>query len=84
LVSAGITRRRHEAAELPLHERGKGNRCAVFEIRADDLDTDRQTGFRTSIGAAVAGRPGVVAISGQTSWSKYGYSFPSISMCRAE
>jgi hypothetical protein len=44
-VSASITRRRNEAAKLPLHELGKGNRCAVLEIRADDLDTDRQTGF---------------------------------------
>ena len=36
-----------------------------------------------SIGAAVAGRPGAVATPGQTSWSWYGYSLPSMSILRA-
>jgi hypothetical protein len=37
---ADISWRRHEATELVLDKFGKENRRAVFEVRADDLDTD--------------------------------------------
>jgi hypothetical protein len=38
-------RRRDEAAEFALEQRGKGQRRAVLEIGSDDLHTDRQAGF---------------------------------------
>src|SRR5882757_1943192 len=45
--SAGITRRWHKPAELPLHELSEDNSCAVLKVRPDDLSTDRQTGLGT-------------------------------------
>src|SRR5580704_270388 len=46
ILATRIARRRREAAELPLNQPGKGDSGAVFEVRADDLDADRQTGLR--------------------------------------
>src|SRR5215831_1980228 len=46
LTMACITGRRNESAELSFKVSSKGQRCAVFEIRSDDLHSNRQTGRR--------------------------------------
>jgi hypothetical protein len=38
--------RRQEAAELALEKLGKGNRCAILKVWADDLNADWQARWR--------------------------------------
>ena len=45
---------RCEAAELALDHAGEGDRCAVFEKSANDLDTDRQS---DGVGRGLLGQP---------------------------
>src|SRR6266571_1918841 len=57
ILPARVVRRRFEAPELALDQVGKGDRGAIFEIRPDDLNTDRQIGFRTINWCNSRGKP---------------------------